>query len=205
MLKGVIMRQRATWFRGRMLPGLVLAAMFSMGCYTLPSQVRVVNLSSQTLEVTGNHSEGVRMVSTIPPKGEVTLNVDAHGSFTGNIQAGEQRWEAQRDSSLNVCFVDDPQGNGRLAMIPIERDPIRYYSGDTRAARENEYFVINRTQSTAVFIPKLGRPARLLLPGQVTVASMPSDGDATFRIIVGGKGTDVTLPRDGDRVWIIRE
>lgn len=199
------MRQSATWIRGRMLPGLVLAAMFSMGCYNISSQVRVVNLSSQTLELKGDHSEGVRIASTIPPKGEVTINVDSRGSFTGNIRAGEQRWDARPGDSVLFCFVDNPLGNGRLEVIPLERDPIRYYSGDTRTPRDNEYFVINRTQQTAVFFRKATGLARLLPPGQVTVASMPDEGDATFRIIVDGKGTDVTLPRDGDRVWIIRE
>jgi hypothetical protein len=190
---------------GRALPLFVLVSLFGLGCLYSPSNLRVVNLSSQTLELNGTYTDEIRVSSVLAPKSELNMQVRDRGSFSGSVQAKDQRWSTPADWSIGFCFIDDPAQNGRILLVPIA-DGYRSSSIDrTMTAQLDEFIVINRSVSDVLVMVGGSSSAKLLPPGGVLRESMPREGDARFRVMWNNNERDVTLPRESDRVWIVRD
>jgi len=196
--------QKCAWTRGRNLPALLLCTMFGLGCYTMPDRFRIVNMSSQTLELKGQHGSGVEMSAVLPPNANMSLKLKDRGGFSGSIQAADQRWSAPKGGEVELCFIDDPADNSRLALVPISGRIVERASKAV-TADDDEYIVANRTSSNVLVIHEAGQPATLLEAGQTVTNRLPRQGDVTFRTIIKGVIRDVTLPRESDRVWEVRE
>lgn len=193
------------WMSGRALPLFVLVSLFGLGCLSAPSNLRIVNLSSQTLELNGTYTDEIQVSSVLAPKSELNMRVRDRGSFSGSIQANDQRWSTSAEWRVGYCILDDPAQSGRVILVPIA-EGYRSSALDSQiTTRLDEYAVINRSMSDVLVMESGSSSAEQLAPGGVLRKSMPHEGDATFRVMWNNKVRDVTLPRDSDRVWIVRD
>lgn len=203
-----------TIVRGRMLPGCLLIAGFTLGCTPLSSFV-VRNDSSQTIAVEGTHTGSARARASLvlPPGGSGRLSVSESGKFTGSVQADTQRWSTgelarEQGSAELLTFIDDPDQPGRLRMLQAFRAirPRPLQQGVHTAESPDEWVIVNQTAADILMIElsRANAPGVIIPAMHSAVLPYSPTGARRWGTIRDQRVSEIIIPADSDRTFIVQ-